>query len=465
VRSNDLSDFYKWIYRPNYPNLGDTFSRGVLVEADIDIVGDVNGACAPWDVFPSLPGCNCLTDLRHEASDWGGITEGIGRAGLQITIAKEQSLSIPGHDPYGFTGNGAQYFIGLVPYALRSGADDEIRIWNMASNDYVWKLRFTDGIGFGLVPEDGSANGAVDPLTGLPAPRDGVIQGKGSHLKLEVGVLPAGGDYEYWDIWITRPDGTRVHVDPTIAERAGGPSTGFGIDGHTLMVDTTPVTTTGYTYNQLMIGQGKTQQVFGIKFNSIKIRNDYGSEDAQTPENVTKLHLLRSSNMVGKLVKVTGKVCTNTFGTQWYWIEEEDRSSAITVQPAVGTGVPSAGQRVTVIGTVSTVAGATVLTGATFTVDSAGNPLNALGITGRTMSVGLDLDARFIRVAGRVSHHPTRTDAFYVDDGSAQVLVIIPAGQPRPSPDSFVAVNGNLLRGTETALMVSSPSAITPYTP
>lgn len=461
IRSNDLTNAFQWVYHPNYPTAGETFVRGPLVECDFDLVGDKNGWCAAWDTFPAIGGCAYTTDLYHAASDWGGMSNIVERQLLEIVVGPNKDMSIPGHEGYGNTGNGAQYIIGVHPNALRDSTDDEIRVYSIAAGYAgIWRLRINDGVGLGLTVEDGSPGSAIDPVTGLTAPRDGVIQGNGSHLKMEVSVLPAGGNDEYWDIWITRPNGTKIHIDPSTCTATTAPASGgFGTDGHTFKVDTAP-TTTGYNYTQLMLSQSRNDQEAGYRINSVMLYSDYGTAEPPSAEDVADIRLLRDPSMVGKLVKLTGKACTNVFGNQWYWIEEEDRYSAIGVQPAAGAGVPTVGQRVTVTGTVSTVDGATVLTGATFTVNSTGTPLKTLGMTVRSLGLLPNADGLFVRVAGRVTLHPTRTDAFYINDGGDDLLVVLPAGVARPADGSMKIVDGNLLKSTTPALMVSSANAM-----
>lgn len=321
VKTNDFGDWWKW-------SLGENYRRGVKIEADIDIVGDLNGWCAPWGDYPGIGECEWTIDNWHQGSDWGS-QHGL-RAGLYVSLASGRDLpdALAPEGSVTSTGNGVAYWFAVRPGSVHDPNDDTISIYSPAQYDHA-SFRFKDGLGFGLIPEDGISGPA----------RDGIITGTGNKMKLTVAVCNAGGDSEYWDIWVTRPSGDTTHINPVtcdwvMSSQNSGNYARFGLDGHTF----------GSTYhlggdssvNSIAIGQNTMNQIFGTKHNSITLRNDWDGVVTIPVDTLGDVHKLGVGTRItldatGGEKIVTLDSTTADYETYFYYIEQEDRSAGVKV--------------------------------------------------------------------------------------------------------------------------------------
>ncbi len=345
IRTNDFGNWWKW-------SNGENYYRGVKIDVDMDIVGDLHGWCAPWGDFPAIGECEWTNDYWHQGSDWGS-QHGL-RAGLYVTIASGRQLPDPlaPEDTNISTGDGCDYWFTVRPGNLRDANDDLVSIFSSAQYDHA-TFRFKDGLGFGLVPEDG----VVGPA------RDGVITGTGNKMKLTVAVVNAGGNSEYWDIWVTRPNGDKVHINPATCDwvmsaQNQGNYGWFGLDGHTF----------GSTYqikgsgniNSVALGQDTMNMIFGTKFNSLTIRNDWDGEVTVPIEKLGDIHKLGVGTRVtidatgGEKVVTLDPTCKEMMAPYFFFIEQEDRSAGVMVLHNEEMPMASKGQQVTsLVGVIS----------------------------------------------------------------------------------------------------------------
>jgi len=355
--TNDFGKWFKWVLHPNYDPDGAggvepyTYVRGMKITMDFDMVGDATGWCAPWETFPYVSPCTETSlDRGHQASDWGSSYG--DRQCIMLALKAGQNYDEPGHEGMGSTGNGAgAIFVGVEANALRDATDDRIYVTTESSTQLaIFSVK--DGLGLGLTPEDGVANNP-------PCDRDGVIDCTGNHMVLEIAGCNAGGDEEYWDIWITRPNGQRMHVNKLTCALESGQllPEQFGTDGHTMKLD---YGWSGAGRNSMMrIGNQTWHEIFGIKYNSIKIQNDW---DGQVVYSVERISDLRDPGYYGAIVtfdstsggeKVISHETTMSVDGNppfFYYIEQADRSAGIRIIVADDADEPTRGDKVSVKG-------------------------------------------------------------------------------------------------------------------
>lgn len=331
IRTNDFGDFFKW------SRLEDEFGkveylRGMMVEVEMDIVGDLHGWCAPWGPFPEVGDCPWTNDYGHQGSDWG--TQYGDRAGLQFRLASGRNLPDPLAPPETVTstGDGVAYWFSVSPNDIRNPYNDYIRIFSPPMYDHATFV-FKDGKGLGLIPEDGT--GAY--------PRDGIIQGDGNQIKLTVGAVSAGGNSEYWDIWVTRPSGETIHINPATCDWVHSPqNTGnavrFGEGGHTFR--------SNYhlggqsSMNSLIVGSDHMNMLWGTKYRSIAIRNDWDGEITYSVSRISELRELGVGSIVviddsgGNKIVTLDSTSMASNPPFFYYIQEEDRSSGVRIVDA-----------------------------------------------------------------------------------------------------------------------------------
>jgi len=382
IQSSDFANWYRWIYRADYPNVGDTYIRGMSWELDLEEVGDQNGWCVggTWGgntyETVTLPGggaCPWTATYRHYGSDWG-CSQGANRKVIMCEIPANKDLD-QGMPGYGYTGpytgsgpGGALAWVALYDADNHSAADDEVRFCT-ESETINLRIHPIGGPGliegFNLTPEDG---------TNPSYPRDGVITGPGNKIKLKIAVCPSEPAIrvdppgtqpaygEYWDIWLWRPgDANWVHMNKITAVGTGGDGVaGFGLDGHTWKtVGSSKSTTYGSLWR---LGQASSNsEIWGMKFNSVKERNDWSGEILY---HVDRLGDLRDSRYLGTIVTfdcATGgnKVVSNetTMSVDgatpyFYYVEQEDRSAGVRIMVADDADEPTRGDKVSVKGVV-----------------------------------------------------------------------------------------------------------------
>jgi len=253
----------------------------------------------------------------------------------------------------GYSSDGAEFWVHLSAEDLHNQGDDILKIYASSGTGFL-TVRFRDGKGLGLTPEDGAADGNGSP-------RDGVIQGNTNHVILKVGVCSAGGFDEYWDVWITRPNGQMVHVDKTTCQVAGAITTPvgtFGGDGHTLLTEYygNVCQLTGL----MRLGNVNAGNIFGMKYNKVTVANDW---DGSISTKILKLSELRNT-AVGSIVLFddTGgnKVVSNETTMSvtgdppfFYYVEHEDRSAGVRIMVADDADEPTRGDKVSVKGVLS----------------------------------------------------------------------------------------------------------------
>ena len=362
IRSNEFGNWFRWSYDPNYDPDGPggedpyTYMRGISVEADINLVGDVNGWCAAWDTWPFVSPCTETSrELLHQASDWGGGNGDMNT--IYLAVGDAWDLTEAGHTALsGDTGNGVAYWISLKPGAVQSATDDRISLWSPINYDHA-TFAFTDNLGFGLNPEDGDGSD----------PRNGTITGAGNHLILKAAMVNAGGNDEYIDIWLTRPNGVIRHVNPATCRWIDSAQNlsnkpGFGVDGHTFKV-TYSNKDGNTTSNQIALGvnyaPNPPAQIWGTKYNSIKVRNDWNGQAIIKVEKLGDLRKLGTGSLVtfddtgGEKVvsnETTMSVDGNT--PYFYYVEQEDRSAGVRIMVADDAATPNRGDKVSVKGAV-----------------------------------------------------------------------------------------------------------------
>lgn len=423
ITSSSFADWFKWTKD------GDDI-RGVSVEVDMDIVGDVNGWCAPFGSFPVVSPCTGSSlDLGHQASDWG--TQYGSMATLYFAVAKGYDLTESGRPAgSGDTGDGAAYWFAITPGDIRNSDDDRLRIYSNANFDHS-TFRFKDGLGFGLVPEDGTTG----------SPRDGVIQGTGNRVGLKVAVANAGGNSEIWDVWVTRPGGSTIHVNPTTCQWVSGDvsvGAGFGHGGHTLLStyenkDNTP--------NCLRLGNNTAHQIWGTKYKSIKLRNDWDGNVTVEVQSLGDLHQLVGARVIispdGGEKIVTINPTTADYATFFTYIEQEDRSAGVKVFDSMTPPMAYKGDRVTSITGVvlkdldgnlyiDVTDGSASFEPATKTIEPVG--MNNLTVAGSeaTGGVGVANTGILATVWGRVSNVTSDSYMmrFELDDGSGTKVLV-----------------------------------------
>jgi hypothetical protein len=425
VESSDFGDWFKWL-----PN------RGMKVTADVRLIGDEYGWCAAWGDFPFVATCDVSSaDHGHQASDWGTCNGEL--SGVMLSV----------DDALG--GNGTQCWVNLSPGNVRDASDDRVLVRTQDLNLDVATFEFKDGLGLGLTAEDGSANGCKDGA-GTPYPRNGVIEGDCNRLVVTAAVMSAGGDNEYWDIWVSRPGGTPIHLDPgtcnctTGMEEPDGPT--FGANGHTMMFN---YEDRDNLNSRLMIGNQVFNQVWGLKYDSIKLRNDWNG-DIYTP--VQSLSDLRSLG-VGTPVRfdsTTGgsKVVTTLltwtggyFDPHFFYVEQQDRSSGVRIIPFYDPDnppTPTKGKEVSVRGVLMKDADGNLYVDTRYgnvTFGAAVGELGPVGMTNKSVD-GKEVTGGFGTanagllgtVWGIVSNVTTDSDFnlwFTLDDGSGTPVLVV----------------------------------------
>jgi len=338
-----------------------------------------------------------------------------------------------------YTENGAQLSVMVCPgNDIRSASDDRVKIRNMPNADWL-TLYFKDGLGLGLTPEDGT-NACGD--------RDGVIDGTCSHVKVKMAVTNAGGgtallpnSYEYWDVWITRPNGKMIHLNPgSCIVETGTQAAAFGLDFHTLKID---YTSNGFSGNRIELGMREAGNIFGEKYNKVTLRNDWDGNVIVYTEKLGELH----TGWIGAMVKfdcVTGgnKVVSNetTMSVDgnapfFYYVEQEDRSAGVRIIVADDADAPTRGDKVSVKGLLIKDADGnlcvdTRVLGGYCTLTSGGPIVAPLSMTNKTAGgkevtggAGADNTCLLATVWGKVSNvvydGGTGVLTFDLDDGSA----------------------------------------------
>lgn len=201
-----------------------------------------------------------------------------------------------------------------------------------------------------------------------------------------------------------------------------------------------------------------------------------------TPQNLTSVGAARSGAMQGQYVTLTGKVCTNVYNNVCYYIADEDRASAIRVQPMVTSKAPTlwptAGQRLQVTGTASNNMSLRVIDDATFTVVGTGDPLPPVGMTQATaFGSGAETDAVYARIMGKITAIEIKdsTDTrFTIDDGSGVPTRVVVVN--RQNPDTtwaftpvigfYITAEGNIGKYVEQgtfipSVIVTAPEKVT----
>jgi len=156
----------------------------------------------------------------------------------------------------------------------------------------------------------------------------------------------------------------------------------------------------------------------------------------------------RVANLVSPKVAIAQSTC---FSDGSYYIEEPDRSCGIKVIPAPGMDSVSCGDRITLSGVMAIDQnGERAMTGASLSSKFPGEPLGALGASGRTVLdlPGADMSGLLARICGRATQVAQDGSYMYLNDGSGPNGVkVLLGGLARPvtrlpSSDEFVMVNG-----------------------
>ena len=472
--TNNFAGWYKWTVDGNY-------HRGVSVEADMDLVGDLHGWCAAWGSIPPVDPCDWLLDYGHQGSDWG--TQYGNRATLYFSLAKNQTLPDPPH-PDGNTGDGVAYWFSLNPNDLRNSDDDRIRVFSDTGNTEHATFRLRDGRGFGLTAEDGLDEGCK--CSGSPCPRDGVIQGNCNHVVLKVAACNAGANSEYWDIWITRPSGETIHVDPASSEMVGGLSdVQFGAMGHTMM---TNYANKDSTASNLRIGNNSANNIWGTRYNHVKIRNDWNGDVTVRVSTLGDLRSLTPGTAIVWDSSGGEKIVTMRTTTPDYYlpnrlyVEQEDRSAGVRIHTPGTVALDCRGMQASAVQGVlmrdtdgnlyvDVPTGQLTLTAATKTVKPIGLANKPLVGSAATGGYGLSNMGMLTTIWGRVKS--TGMDLYYnpyyvIDDGSGDDVTVRDYGyegtvDPPPQPGEYWMFRGaaeTILNGSSLgrALLVEGDS-------
>jgi len=165
----------------------------------------------------------------------------------------------------------------------------------------------------------------------------------------------------------------------------------------------------------------------------------------------------------GAVVSLTQKVVSAVFDGELY-VQEEDRSSGIRVK----TEDPAEeGDRVDVIGILSTADGERFLDRASVYLRSSGSPPRPLGMqAGRVGGVGLKNVGLLVTTWGMVS--PGAADYFFINDGSLPDpgLKVLCAGLSQPGQGQFVRLTGvssfePAAGGSQSVLRIRKESDVT----
>lgn len=130
----------------------------------------------------------------------------------------------------------------------------------------------------------------------------------------------------------------------------------------------------------------------------------------------------------GTMVSITNPTiataASTTFSSGAYYIEEQDRSSAIKVVPAQGLASVAAGDAVTAAGMVRTDANGERYLYLTSVSPSSGTPVRPILFTHKALVDGFYPSGLLVTVYGRILYadHPDSPSYLYIDDGSGLSL-------------------------------------------
>jgi len=450
VATNDFANWFKWTKDGDY-------YRGISVEADMEIVGDANGWCAPYGSIPGVYPCAWTSDFGHQGSDWGSARG--NRAMLYIAVAKSLELTEPGRTAgSGNTGDGVAYWISAQANDVANPDDDRVRFQSHTYNYDHGTFRFRDGLGLGLAPEDGSANGCKDGAVRYP--RNGVIEGQCNHIKMKVGAVNAGGNSEYFDVWITRPDGNRIHVDPVTCDWIDSDQNlpnkpGFGADGHTLELT---YSNKDSTKSILRLGSASTNGFWGVSFDRIKITNDWNARVETRVSRLSELAGMPVGTPVsfdstgGEKIVTTASQSVDWQPPYFFYIEQADRTSGIRIVNTAADPHAVQGSCANASGVLQTDADGNLYVDVAdghCVFSAAAATVSPLGVTRQT---GLDTTGLLAAIWGRVTSAGT--------DLSGNVWFVLEGGWNAPVMCRDYACDG--IRGSPAAgdyWMVTGPLA------